>query len=465
MQRGFRHGLLTAHPREYSLSDPMRTDAAADTPRRAPADTRRLRILFAGAALLGALAVLLLQDVLPGRVRALVGIPCFLAALIACSADIRAIRWRTVAWGIGLQLALAVLILRLEVGGVRPGFELFSALAAAATRMFSFTDAGARLVCGVFPAGLIFAFTGLPIVIVASALSAVLYHLRVLQFVVALMARLMMPLMRTSGAETLSVAANVFVGQTEAPLVVKPYVAGMTRSELLTLMTGGLATIAGSVLGVYLTLGADPVALLATSVMAAPCSLYVAKILVPETAQSATAGVAVTAGRSSHANVIAAAAAGAIDGMRIALNIAAMLIAFLALIAMIDFGLGLLHPGLALARIGAVVFTPVAALIGVAAADVPALADLLGTKLVANEFVAYVKLAEEYGEVLGDRSRTLATFALTGFANVGSIGILLGGIGAIAPDRRAELASLSLRALLGGFTATLINAALAALLL
>ena len=452
----------------------MRTDAVSGTPGPG-AESLRLRVLFAGAALLGAAAVLLLQDVLPGRVRALVGIPCFLAALVACSADIRAIRWRTVAWGMGLQLALAVLILRLEVGGVRPGFELFSALAAAATRMFSFTDAGTRLVFGVladpetlggvFPDGLIFAFTGLPIVIFASALSAVLYHLRVLQFVVALMARVMMPLMRTSGAETLSVAANVFVGQTEAPLVVKPYVAGMTRSELLTLMTGGLATIAGSVLGVYLTLGADPVALLATSVMAAPCSLYVAKILLPETAQAATAGVAVTAGRGSHANIIDAAAGGAIDGMRIALNIAAMLIAFLALIAMVDFGLGLLHPGLSLARIGAVAFTPVAALVGVAAADVPALADLLGTKLVANEFVAYVKLAEEYGDVLGERSRTLATFALTGFANVGSIGILLGGIGAIAPDRRAELAGLSLRALLGGFTATLINAALAALLL
>ena len=449
----------------------MRTD----TPAATPADALRLRVLCGGGALLGALVVLLLQDTLPGRVRALIGVVCFIAALVACSADIRAIRWRTVGWGLGLQLVLAVLILRLEVGGVRPGFELFSALAAAATRMFSFTDAGARLVFGVladpealgevFPDGLIFAFTGLPIVIFASSLSAVLYHLGVLQYVVALMARLMMPLMRTSGAETLSVAANVFVGQTEAPLVVKPYVAGMTRSELLTLMTGGLATIAGSVLGVYLTLGADPVALLATSVMAAPCSLYVAKILLPETAQSATAGVAVVAGRGGHANVIDAAAGGAIDGMRVALNIAAMLIAFLALIAMVDFGLGLIHPGLSLARIGAVVFTPVAALVGVPAADVPVLADLLGTKLVANEFVAYVKLAQEYEAVLGDRSRMLATFALTGFANVGSIGILLGGIGAIAPERRAELANLSLRALLGGFTATLINASIAALLL
>ena len=453
----------------------MRTDADSATREPGPPAARRLRILAAGGALLGAAIVLLLLEVLPGRVRALFGVVCFIAALVACSADIRAIRWRTVGWGIGLQLLLAVLILRLEVGGVRPGFELVSALAAAAARMFSFTDAGTRLVFGVladpetlgqvFPDGLIFAFTGLPIVIFASALSAVLYHLRVLQFMVALMARLMMPLMATSGAETLSVAANVFVGQTEAPLVVKPYVAGMTRSELLTLMTGGLATIAGSVLGVYLSLGADPVALLTTSVMAAPCSLYVAKILMPETEQSATAGVAVVAGRGSHANIVDAAAGGAIDGMRVALNIAAMLIAFLALIAMVDFGLGLLHPDLSLARAGAVLFTPVAALVGVPAADVPALADLLGTKLVANEFVAYVKLAEEYEAVLGDRSRMLAAFALTGFANVGSIGILLGGIGAIAPERRAELASLSLRALLGGFTATLINAAIAALLI
>lgn len=453
----------------------MRTETASAAPASTPAGNRRPRALAAGCALAGAAAALLLLDVLPGRARALIGVPCFLAVLVACSADIRAIRWRTVGWGIGLQLLLAVLILRLEVGGVRPGFELFSLLAAAAARMFSFTDAGTRLVFGVladpealgevFPDGMIFAFTGLPIVIFASALSAVLYHLGVLQFVVAQIARLMRPLLGTSGAETLSAAANVFVGQTEAPLVVKPYVAGMTRSELLTLMVGGLATIAGSVLGVYLTLGADPVALLATSVMAAPCALYVAKILLPESARPATAGAVVSAGRGSHANIVDAAAGGAIDGMRIAFNIAAMLIAFLALIAMVDFGLGLLHPRLSLAAVGTVLFMPVAALLGAPAADVPALADLLGTKLVTNEFVAYVKLMEEYDGVLADRSRVLATFALTGFANVGSIGILLGGIGAIAPRRRAELAGLSARALLGGFTATLINAALAALLL
>ena len=440
-----------------------------------PPVVRRLRLVLAAGALLGAATALLLLDVLPGRARACLGVASFLAVLIACSSDPRAIRWRTVGWGIGLQLLLALLILRFEVGGVRPGYELFSALAAAATRVFGFTAAGTEIVFGVladpealgqvFPDGLVFAFSALPIVIFASALSAVLYHLRVLQFLVALMARLMMPLMRTSGAETLSVAANVFVGMAEAPLVVRPYVAGMTRSELLTLMTGGLATIAGSVLGVYLSLGADPVGLLATSVMAAPCSLYVAKILMPETARAATAEVAVGAGRSSHANIIDAASGGAVDGLRVALNIAAVLIAFLALIAMIDFGLGLLYPGLSLARIGTAAFIPVAALLGAPPADVPALADLLGTKLVANEFVAYLKLADEYSATLDPRSRMLATFALTGFANVGSIGILLGGIGAIAPERRTELAGLSLRALLGGFTATLINAALAALLL
>ena len=243
-----------------------------------------------------------------------------------------------------------------------------------------------------FPDGLVLAFAALPVIIFVSSVFTVLYHLRVLPLLVTLMARLMMPLMRTSGAETLSAAANVFMGQTEAPIIVKPYIAGMTRSELLTLMTGGLATIAGSVLGVYLSLGADPVALLTTSVMAAPCGLYLSKILMPETGRPATAGAVATAVRRDHVNVIDAAAGGAADGMRVAINVAAMLIAFLAFVAMVDFAIGLIRPGLSLARIFAVAFGPAAALLGVPAADVPAVADLLGTKLVTNEFVAYVKL-------------------------------------------------------------------------
>ena len=279
------------------------------------------------------------------------------------------------------------------------------------------------------------------------------------------MARAMMPLMRTSGAESLSAAANVFLGQSEAPIVVRPYIARMTQSELLALMTGGLATIAGSVFAIYVSLGADPVAMLTGSVMAAPCGLYLAKILLPETGQPATAGRAVISRERQHANLVDAAAGGAAAGMQLAFNVAAMLIAFLAFIAMLDALLGFVRPGLSMAGIFAFLFAPVAALLGVPPSDIPAVADLLGTKLVTNEFVAYVRMGGEHATTLSDRGRILVTYALTGFANFGSIGIVLGGIGSMAPERRADLARLSGRALLAGFTATMINACVAALLL
>ena len=435
----------------------------------------RLRLVVAAFAVLVGLTAFALRHAIPDQGRALLGIVCFLAVVVSCSSNIRAIRWRTVTWGLGLQLTLAVVILRVEVGGVRPGYELFSAVAAIVTRFLEFTDVGATFVFGalaspdemgqVFPNGLVLAFAALPIIIFVSAVFTVLYHLGVLQVLVALMARLMMPVMGTSGAETLSAAANVFMGQTEAPIMVKPYIDKMTHSELLTLMTGGLATIAGSMFGVYLNLGADPVAMLTTSVMAAPCGLYLSKILMPETGQPATAGRIEVSIQRTHINVIDAAAGGAADGMRIAMNVAAMLIAFLAFIAMLDAVIGLVAPGQSMTGIFSLIFAPVAALVGVTAADVPAVADLLGTKLVTNEFVAYVKLANDYQGVISERSHTLATFALTGFANFGSIGILIGGISGMAPGRRADLARLSSRALLGGFAATLINAAIAALLI
>jgi CNT family concentrative nucleoside transporter len=278
------------------------------------------------------------------------------------------------------------------------------------------------------------------------------------------MARIMMTLMRTSGAETLSAAANVFMGLTEAPLIVKPYVARMTDSELLTMMIGGLATIAGSVMAIYIALGADPVAILTTSVMAAPAGLYVSKILLPETGQPETLGRTQTPVEQKHANVIDALAAGASEGTILAINVAAMLIAFLAFLALADRLLGLVHPDLTLAAIFAVVFAPAALMIGVPLGDVPAVADLLGTKLVANEFVAYLKLQNEYPG-LSREAVVLSTFALTGFANFGSIGILIGGIGGMAPTRRGDLARLGGKALLGGFIATLINAAIASILI
>ena len=436
---------------------------------------RTLRLACAGGALLLAVLAYVLQDLIDARVQAAAGVMCFLLVTAACSTNLRAVNFRTVAWGIGLQLALALFILKFEVAGVRPGYEFFNAVAGLVKRFLEFTNAGSQFVFGdlarpdavgkVLPSGFIFAFTALPTIIFVSSFFTVLYYFGVLQFVVALMARAMMRLMRTSGAETLSAAANVFMGQTEAPIIVKPYVPRMTQSELLAMMVGGMATISGGVMAVYISLGADPVAILTTSVMAAPCGLYLSKILLPELEEPETRGRVRMVVERQHVNAIDAAAAGAADGTTLAINVAAMLIAFLAFIAMFDYLLGLASPGLTLSKVFATLFAPVAVLMGVAKADVAPMADLLGTKLVANEFVSFVKLTSEYRGVMSERSYVLATYALTGFANLGSIGIQLGGIGAMAPTRRSDLARLGSRALLGGFLATLINAAIASMLL
>jgi CNT family concentrative nucleoside transporter len=293
-----------------------------------------------------------------------------------------------------------------------------------------------------------------------------------LQVVVWVFAKIMVLVMGkrgVSGAESLSATANVFMGQTEAPLIVKPYIARMTRSELLAIMVGGMATVAGGVMAIYIELGADARAILATTVMAAPCGLYVAKILVPETGTPLTRGTVSIAQERPHANVVDAATAGATSGMMLAINIIAMLIAFLAVIAAVNYGLKQIDDGLTLEAIFAKLFAPVAVLMGVMPGDVPKVAELLGVKLVANEFVAFQMMTGQFkpGMTSGmdPRSYALATFALTGFANIGSIGIQLGGIGAMAPERRADLARLGLTALLGGFLATLINAAIAGILM
>jgi CNT family concentrative nucleoside transporter len=436
---------------------------------------RGLRIACLSAALLLAVLAQWTQGWIDLRVQGGIGAVCLVLLVAACSANLAAVNWRTVAWGVALQLGLALFILKLEIGGFRPGYVFFSWIASVVSQFLNFTNAGARFVFGdlanqdvlgrVLPSGFVFAFTALPTVIFVSAFFTLLYYLGLLQLIVALMARAMMFFMRTSGAETLSATANVFMGQTEAPIIVKPYVPHMTQSELLALMVGGLATISGGVMAVYIGLGADPIAILTTSVMAAPCGLYLSKILLPETEEPQTLGrVKVTVERS-HANALDAIAAGTSDGLMLALNIAAMLIVFLAFLALIDYVLGSVHEGLTLASIFALVFSPVAVLLGVPSQDVPALADLLGTKLVATEFVAFIKLTTTYSGVISERSHVLATYALTGFANFASIGILLGGIGAMAPTRRGDLARLGMRALLGGFVATLVNAAVAAMML
>jgi CNT family concentrative nucleoside transporter len=430
-----------------------------------------------GLALLLAVAAFALRGTIPPRAQAIAGIVCFISIVAACSTNLRAVNWRTVGWGIGLQIGLALLILKLEIAGVRPGYVFFSKIADIVKRFLEFTNAGSQFVFGILAdqaamdgvfgkgKGFVFAFTALPTIIFVSSFFTVLYYFGVLQFIVTAFAKGMMFAMRTSGAETLSAAANVFMGQTEAPIIVKPYVPTMTQSELLALLVGGMATISGGVMAVYISLGADPVAILTTSVMAAPCGLYLSKIMYPETQEPATRGEVKVVVEKQHTNVIDAASAGASDGTMLAINVAAMLIAFLAFIALFDFVLALIHPQLSLARVFSWVFAPVAVLMGVPPKDVPAIGDLLGTKLVANEFVAYVKLTGTYRGVIDDRSYTLATYALTGFANFASIGIQLGGIGGMAPTRRGDLARLGSKALIAGFIATLINASIAAALL
>jgi CNT family concentrative nucleoside transporter len=299
------------------------------------------------------------------------------------------------------------------------------------------------------------------------------------------MARVMMYLMGTSGAETLSVAANVFMGQTEAPLIVKPFVPRMTRSELLALMGSGMAHISGGMMAVYISYGADPVAILCTCVMACPASLYLTKLVYPEAGKPLTSGTAPISAKTPYVNAIDAAAAGVKDGLWLAFNVAAMLIGFLAFIALFDIILGGIKPnlirvgvpaeqltwwadGLNLETIFGKLFAPAAFLLGVDPAETNKVGSLLGIKLAANEHVAFLKLKEwkAAGEtILSARSQLLSVYALTGFANFASVGIQLGGIGAIAPNRRSDLAKLGMRALFIGFLATLINAAVAGLLM
>ncbi|MGL4555333.1 MAG: NupC/NupG family nucleoside CNT transporter [Gemmataceae bacterium] len=455
----------------------IQTSAPPPAPEHAPTPREWRAAILAAVGLLG-LAAWAAEDALGPRGRAAVGLVCFFGVAAAFSTNLRAVSWRTVGFGVLLQVLMALFVLRSDAG-----FRLFAAVGKGVGAFLGFSNEGARFVFGGLaePAvlgkalgpenGFVFAFSALPTIIFVSSFFTVLYHFGVLQLVVKVFAVGMRSLMRTSGAETLSAVANVFMGQTEAPLIVKPYVARMTDSELLALMVGGMATISGGVMAVYIQMGADPVGILATSVMAAPCGLYLSKLLLPETGRPVTLGTGGQEEKSPHRNVIDAASAGASDGLSLALNIAAMLIAFLALLAMIDAGvqwaslrLGAVTP-VGLKQIFGAVFGPAAYLMGVERADLRAVGDLLGTKLVANEFVAYVKLTGEYKGVVSERSLVLATFALTGFANFASIGIQLGGIGAMAPSRRADLARLGGLALFAGFLATLMNAALAAVLL
>jgi CNT family concentrative nucleoside transporter len=437
---------------------------------------KRTRLIIAAGVLLFATAAYFGHEILGTRGAAAIGFVCFLGIAAACSSNLAAINWQTIAWGITLQVVLALLMIKVEIGGVRPGEAVLRWCAGAIEQFLRFTNKGTEFVFGPLadpqamtdafgkPA-FVFAFSALPPIIFISAFFSLLHHWGIIQRLVALCAKLMKRLMQTSGAETLSAIENVFMGQSEAPLIVRPYIPTMTRSELLALMTGGMATLSGGLIAVYIGMGVDPVAVLATSIMSAPCGLYLAKLMLPEMEVSQTAAHAAPQSGRQHVNSLDAIAYGASTGAKLAFEIAAMLIAFLALIAMADYLLGLISSDLSLSRIFGWIFRPLAALIGVPAEDWTAAADLLGTKIVTNEFVAYASLTSDYQSAISPRTFTLATYALGGFANFGSIGIQLGALGALAPNRRQDLAQLGLRALLAGYLVTLMNASIAAMLL
>lgn len=422
--------------------------------------------------------------------QAFAGIFCFFGLVAMFSTNLRAVNWRTIGWGVALQVILAVLVLKVPFIT-----ETLNKLKVVVVSFISFSDKGAEFVFGNLarPGDIalnpgkeflfIFAFKALPPILFVSAFFTVLYHYRILQKIVRLMARAMVHLMGTSGAETLSVSANVFMGQTEAPLIVKPYVPRMTNSELFVLMASGMAHISGGMMVVYINYGADPVAVLTTCIMACPCSLYLSKLFMPELGRPETSGSVHTAReKSPYVNGIDAAAAGATDGLKLALNVAAMLIVFIAFVAMFDALLGSLKPGLnhlhiypgkwwpndlSLTKLFGWIFSPAAFLMGVESADISKVGSLLGAKLSINEHYAYLVMKgwKATPDFMSPRSYMLTAFALTGFANFASVGIQLGGIGAIAPERRHDLAKLGLRALFVGFTATLLNAAVAGIFL
>jgi len=381
----------------------------------------------------------------------------------ALSQDRRRMDWRLICSGVGLQLLFAVLILR-----TGPGKMVFEGARVAIQQVLAFSDAGAEFVFGEGFKEHFFAFSVLPTIIFVSSVMAVLFHLGVMQLIVKAMAWVMVRVMRVSGTESLAAAANVFVGQTEAPLVVKPYLETMTRSELMAMMTGGMATIAGGVMAAYVGMGADAGHLLAASIMSAPASLVIAKIMLPETETSPTLGEVRVQIPKQDANTLDAACRGAGEGLKLALNVAAMLIAFIALVACVNWLLSFL-PDVAgapitMQRVLGWIFAPLAWIMGVESGDARTVGMLLGEKTVLNEFIAYMDLCE-LREQISPRSFTIATYALCGFANFGSVAIQIGGVGALVPSRREDFARYGLRAMIGGSLAAFMTACIAGMLI
>ncbi len=430
---------------------------------------------------LGALAALAAVSIGLGflgatRVQPLGGLAVILAIAYCLSSARRAIDYRTVGWGLALQFVFALIVLKTDAGRA-----VFQGAGSVITKVLDYTYAGSGFVFGplgnpaVWPRVMtgalgqegsqyasVFAFQVLPTIIFIAALFAMLYYFGIMQLVVRLFAVIMRRFMRASGAESLNVAASIFMGQTEAPLTIRPFLPRMTESELMTVMTSGMAHISGGVMAAYILFGAEAQHLLTAVIMTAPGTLMMAKLFVPETAEPETMGTVRLSVPRTDVNVIDAIGRGTGEGLHLALNVGAMLISFLALIALVNGVLGL--AGLTMQQIVGWVFAPIAWSLGVPWRDAPTVGNLLGTRMVINEFVAYSQLGPLKG-TLDPKSFTIATFALCGFANFSSIGMQIGGIGALAPERRHDLARLGLRAMLAGTLANFLTATIAGMLL
>jgi CNT family concentrative nucleoside transporter len=406
-----------------------------------------------------------------GRFTGLLGIAVVLAMAWLLSTNRRAIKLRTIAWGLGLQLLFAVFVLKFEFGR-----RMFSIAGDAVKKLLDYAYYGSEFVFGPLGAkassvGFIFAFQVLPTIIFIAAFFALLYYLGVMQLIIRAAAWIMARVMGASGAESLNVAASIFMGQTEAPLTIRPFLPELTRSELMTVMTSGMAHVSGGIMAAYIAFGVEAKHLLTAVIMTAPGTLLMAKMIVPETETAVTAGKVTMPEGDEHKddNFLAAISRGTTDGLNLAINVGAMLISFIALIYLTNGIMGGIHNYVhwfpsSLQQVFGWIFAPVAWVIGVPWHDAGAIGNLLGIRMVLNELVAFSYLGPMKAS-LDPRSFTIATFALCGFANFSSIGIQIGGIGALAPNKRAELAKLGIRAMLAGTMANLLSASIVGMFL
>ncbi|AWZ49259.1 NupC/NupG family nucleoside CNT transporter [Clostridiaceae bacterium 14S0207] len=403
------------------------------------------------------------------RFIGLLGIIVIIGIAYLLSDNKKKINWKLVGIGIGLQVLFALIILKVPLGRI-----VFQSVGSVIDSLLAFTNEGSKFLFGPLVTsdslGMIFAFKILPTIVFFSAFMSILYYLGIMQFIISILAKGIAKLLGTSGAETLSAVGNIFLGQTEAPLLIKPFIKGMTKSELLTIMVGGMATVAGGVMAGYVAMGVDAANLLAASIMAAPGGLIISKIICPQDEVPETNGSVKIEIKSECSNIVDAAATGASEGLSLALNVGAMLLAFIALIALVNSVIGVIGvrigmPSLDLGWILGRIFAPLAYVMGIPQQDIIQAGNLFGTKVVLNEFVAYANFAPLIkSHALHPKTILILTYALCGFANISSIGIQIGGIGGLAPEKRKDIAKLGLKAMIGGLLTTCLTGTIAGIL-